>query len=501
MSEQVASVSSLPAPRADVSELWFAGRRPRPDRVWVAARFGVDVLALTIAAALSGAAGPEALGLGWTIAMVAGCLVVLTCSGLYLPDLRINIVDEVRKVLAGTALACIAVAGLALLDPGRTGAGDAAVVSWLVAGTLLSTSRIGLHATQRYARRRGRGGIRTLIVGAGNVGSLTAKRLLDDPNLGLRPIGFLDKEPLVNADGRTIAGLPVLGASWDLERVVAQNEVDQVVIAFSTAPHRVMVDLVRRCWTLGVNVLVVPRLFEVEGTRAQVQHLGALPLVSLRTTDPKGAQFAVKYAVDRLVAATALIAVSPLLLLIALAVLATMGRPVLFRQQRMGRDGRLFEILKFRTMRGVPERDGDANGHWAETILASAGINPGEALAPAADPSARRTKLGAILRKTSLDELPQLWNVVRGDMSLIGPRPEVAHHAALFQDIIARYPERHRVKSGLTGWAQVNGLRGNTSLQDRIEWDNFYIENWSLWLDLKIVLRTLPSLLGRGGAH
>jgi lipopolysaccharide/colanic/teichoic acid biosynthesis glycosyltransferase len=174
-----------------------------------------------------------------------------------------------------------------------------------------------------------------------------------------------------------------------------------------------------------------------------------------------------------------------------------MGSPVLFRQRRIGRDGHAFEILKFRTMRGAPERDGDANREWARTILAGTGVAEELVLAPAED---RRTRLGALLRALSLDELPQLWNVVRGDMSLVGPRPEMPHYVERFEHAIYRYPERHRVKSGLTGWAQVNGLRGDTSLADRIEWDNFYIENWTPWLDLKIVLLTLPAIARRRGA-
>jgi lipopolysaccharide/colanic/teichoic acid biosynthesis glycosyltransferase len=173
----------------------------------------------------------------------------------------------------------------------------------------------------------------------------------------------------------------------------------------------------------------------------------------------------------------------------------TSGRPILFSQTRVGRDGAHFDILKFRTMRGRPEQHGDANASWAERAVADPGSTDPE-LSIAGN---RRTPFGSLLRRCSLDELPQLWNVIRGEMSLVGPRPEVPHYAALFEDAIYRYPDRHRVKSGLTGWAQINGLRGDTSLADRVEWDNFYIENWSLWLDLKIVLLTLPALLGFGG--
>jgi exopolysaccharide biosynthesis polyprenyl glycosylphosphotransferase len=415
--------------------------------------------------------------------------------------MRVQIGTELRRLLAVSALVCVAVAGIALGNPERAGAGDMAIVNWLVSSTLLCTSRLALFGARRVALRREGTRTRTVIVGAGEVGHLTAKRLLEDPQLGMRPIGFLDKEPMIedaDLEVRGLPRLPVLGASWDLERVVADHGIEQVVVAFSTAPHQVMVDIVRRCWALGVSVLVVPRLYEVEGRRMQVQHLGALPLVSLRSTDPRGAQFAVKYAVDRVLAALMLLLLAPVLAAIALVVLVTSGRPILFRQQRVGRDGHVFDILKFRTMRGAPEAEAPANADWAARILAG---HDGEAPATLAATAAedRRTAPGKVLRKLSLDELPQLWNAVRGDMCLVGPRPEVPHYVAQFEEAVYRYPDRHRVKSGLTGWAQIHGLRGDTSLADRIEWDNFYIENWSPWLDLKILLLTVPSMLGRRG--
>jgi lipopolysaccharide/colanic/teichoic acid biosynthesis glycosyltransferase len=170
-----------------------------------------------------------------------------------------------------------------------------------------------------------------------------------------------------------------------------------------------------------------------------------------------------------------------------------MGGPVLFRQRRVGRDGVVFEMLKFRTMADAPTV-GESDAHWASLIL-----NAPTDREPMAGPD-RRTPVGRLLRKLSLDELPQLWNVLRGDMSLIGPRPERVQYVEQFSEAVYRYTDRHRMKSGLTGWAQVHGLRGETSLQDRVEWDNFYIENWSPWLDVQILFRTLPTLLGhRGG--
>jgi exopolysaccharide biosynthesis polyprenyl glycosylphosphotransferase len=507
VSEQAAPVrpGRLHTTAADVP-LWLgtgpsavSGTRLRTAGLWVGARAASDVAALVIAVSVSGISAPNRLGTGWTIVLVAATILMFAFAGLYVPRMRLQIGEELRRLLAVSALACVAVAGIALGNPARAGTGDVAIITWLVSSTLLCTSRVALFGAQRIARRRAGTGTRTIILGAGEVGHLTAKRLLDDPQLGMRPVGFLDKEPMIedaDLEVRGLPRLPVLGASWDLERIVAEHGIEQVVVAFSTAPNRVMVDMVRRCWALGVSVLVVPRLYEIEGRRMQVQHIGALPLVSLRSTDPRGVLFASKYAIDRVVAALALLLLSPLVLPIAVAVLVTMGRPLFFRQQRVGRDGTVFEMIKFRTMRGAPEQAGEADAKWAAHALGAGGAE----LPPVAAED-RRTPLGAWLRRLSLDELPQLWNVVRGEMSLVGPRPERAHYVEQFEQAIYRYPDRHRVKSGLTGWAQIHGLRGETSLADRIEWDNFYIENWSHWLDLKILLLTIPAILGRRGGQ
>jgi exopolysaccharide biosynthesis polyprenyl glycosylphosphotransferase len=485
--------------------VWLPGDRPpvararlRADGLWVSARAASDVISLLAAAALSAMADPEHFSPGLSTLAILVTLLAFASAGLYTPRLRLQLRDELRGVLAASALVTLSITGIVLATGLRTGVGDAAVAQWLVAATMLCGGRVALFGGQRAARRRLTAGSRTLIIGAGQVGHLAAKRLLDTPALGLRPVGFLDKEPLLDERERILKGLPempLLGASWDLEQVVATHGIDYVVVAFSTAPHEVMLNIVRTCWKLGVGVLVVPRLYEVEGRRMHVEHLGALPLVALHSLDPRGWQFAVKYGIDRAAAMLALIGLAPLLALIALAVRITMGGPVLFRQQRVGRDGHLFEMLKFRTMTGAPDRAGEADAEWATLILAGTGLDGAAGHAQRSED--RRTPLGNVLRKLSLDELPQLWNVLCGDMSLVGPRPERLHYVQRFEEAINRYPDRHRVKSGLTGWAQVNGLRGETSLVDRVEWDNFYIENWSPWLDLKIMLKTLPAMLGR----
>jgi exopolysaccharide biosynthesis polyprenyl glycosylphosphotransferase len=319
-----------------------------------------------------------------------------------------------------------------------------------------------------------------LIVGAGIVGERLAARLVADPGYGLRPVGFLDTAPLAGHNmGRPL--VPLVGGQHDLTQAVARTGARHVILAFTTEPDHLLVEKVKECQELGVEVSLVPRLYEAINERVAVDHVGGLPLLSLRRTDPRDWRFAIKHGVDRLVAAIAIAALAPLLAAIALAVRVTSPGPVLFRQRRVGRDGQEFDVLKFRTMR--------EDSHVDEFL-------PPEGCAPGGvEGQDRRTPIGRWLRGTSLDELPQLVNVLRGDMSIVGPRPERPEFVSLFDAEIDHYHDRHRVKSGITGWAQVNGLRGQTSIADRVEWDNYYIENWSLRFDLRIVVLTIAEVL------
>jgi exopolysaccharide biosynthesis polyprenyl glycosylphosphotransferase len=472
-----------------------------PGAYWTLTFLAVDVFSLAIATVTAEVtqrlAGVPAEPLIWQVAFPIFVLALFALRGAYAPRLGLHPLEDLRGVLAATGVAAMAVISMRVLLTDDINAAAQSARLWVLATICLSAGRLGLLRLHAHARRLGKAARSTLIVGAGRTGHLAAKRLLAEPELGLQPVGFLDKEPM-SLNGQA-SELPVLGASWDLDRIMSEHGIEHVVIAFSTAPHHVLLRVVRRCWQLGVPVSVLPRLFEVEGQRVTVERLGALPLVAVHAANPKGWQFKVKYMIERAIAAFCLLLALPLIASVAVGIRITMGRPIFFRQLRVGADGRQFGMIKFRTMKGKPEEDGEADLDWAceqlageETTETVPRDRPAPPQAPCGD---RRTTFGRVLRHFSLDELPQLWNVVRGDMSLVGPRPERVSYARRFERLVYRYDERHRVKSGITGWAQVNGLRGKTSLSDRVEWDNDYIENWSPWLDFKIVVMTIACIL------
>jgi exopolysaccharide biosynthesis polyprenyl glycosylphosphotransferase len=478
------SVDALGGVRRRAERLTGVG--VRPGRAWKLARLSLDTAMLftaAIAATLgSSAAGVSAPSAPWLFVFGALVLCFSALRGMYGTRLHYELLEELRVVLIATSLAGMAVLSARVLLSAPPDPSAQVLRTWAFATAYVAAGRIALHLSRAQAYRHGESVRPTLIIGAGKVGRLAAQRLLAHPELGLRPVGFLDKDPIVAEDESLPA--PVLGASWDLDRVVAQHRVEQVIVTFSRAPHEVLLRLVKRCEALGVPVAFVPRLFEKVTSRLTVEHLGGLPLISARPTNPKGIQFAVKYAADRIVAAALLLLALPIMVPAAIAILLTLGRPILFRQVRVGRDGRTFAMLKFRTMRSAAEAEITAQAMDLPPDTAPGGVEGGD----------RRTRLGTFLRRGSIDELPQLINVLKGEMSLIGPRPERPEFVGVFEQNVYRYGDRHRVKSGITGWAQVNGLRGKTSLSDRVEWDNYYIENWSLWLDFKVLLLTFLAV-------
>ncbi len=340
------------------------------------------------------------------------------------------------------------------------------VYSWVLTILLVGMGRLAHDALESRLRARGVAAYNTLIVGTGEVGRMILNKIRQSPALGYRVIGFVDESPAQTE----VMGVPVLGTTENLPQLIDQHAIDQVIIAMPERSHQELLEIIALCQRGRTEIKVFPDVFQIIASEMSIGDLNGLPLLTVRDIALRGWKLTLKRAMDIVGSALALIFLSPLMLLVAVLIKLESPGPVFYVQERVGLDGKPFQLLKFRTMR----QDAEANG-------------PGWTVAN--DP--RRTRLGKILRRYSIDELPQFINVLIGEMSLVGPRPERPVYVEQFRQAIPRYMERHREKAGITGWAQVNGLRGDTSIVERTKYDLWYIENWSLWLDIKILLRTL----------
>ncbi|MBX7144448.1 MAG: undecaprenyl-phosphate glucose phosphotransferase [Oligoflexia bacterium] len=319
----------------------------------------------------------------------------------------------------------------------------------------------------REIRRRGYNLRYMLIVGAGKVAGDIVSRIRLHQELGIQVIGCLSKD---GQDRRGPRGIPVIGKYADLPQLLRTRDIDQVIVALPLEDNLLLPEIMSSVGDSLVDVRIVPDIYQFVSIGGSVEEFEGLPVISVQSSPLDGPNLVLKRLLDILLASVALLFLSPVMLLIALCVKLTSRGPVLYAQERVSLDGTRFSIYKFRTMFLDAEAAGPG---WT---------SPGDA---------RVTPLGRFLRHYSLDELPQLFNVLRGDMSIVGPRPERPVFIQEFRQHIPRYMLRHKVPAGMTGWAQVNGWRGDTSIDKRIEYDLYYIENWSIFLDLKIMLLTL----------
>jgi Undecaprenyl-phosphate glucose phosphotransferase len=339
------------------------------------------------------------------------------------------------------------------------------VMFWAMSIAVASFSRAVFREALRVARRRGYNQRYAVIVGGGEPAAEVLRVLRRRPDVGIRVRGVLgDKYESVDS-------AKWLGAPEDIRGVLDGQQVDIVIIALPHADYPRLTEILNQIGDDPVAIHLVPDIFGLASLRGGIEEFETLPIIHLRESPLYGWNLVLKRVFDIVVGTAALLAALPVMTIIAATVRATSPGPILYRQERMGLDGRRFKMLKFRTMR--PDAESDTGPTWAVPD----------------DP--RRTGIGAWLRRSSLDELPQLINVLRGEMSLVGPRPERPGFVEEFRTRIPGYMLRHKVKAGMTGWAQINGWRGNTSLEKRIEYDLYYIERWSLAFDLSILLRTL----------
>jgi Undecaprenyl-phosphate glucose phosphotransferase len=404
-------------------------------------------------------------------------MIVFTSNGLYEMRRGASRVDEAFKVLTAVSLTTVVALIINTLLP-EIGAADlpwsrdVLVWSWLCALLISVSLRMVHRGVVFWLRHYGIDTRRVLLVGAREPGLLVWNTIRRRPELGYKVQGFIsDSAPI----GAIIEGLPVLGRTAQISRVVRATQVDEVIIALSGRSTQDLMEIISLAEDESVEIKVYPDTFQlITNNDVSIGDLSELPLVSVKNAalDIPWNR-AMKRAMDVVVSSALLLVLSPLLLLIAAAIRIESKGPVFFLQERVGMDVQPFWMIKFRTMR----QDAEKFGTWTTPN----------------DP--RVTRMGRLLRSSSVDELPQLINVLIGQMSLVGPRPEQARWIEQFSQQIPRYMRRHKEKAGLTGWAQVNGLRGDTSIEDRTRYDLYYIENWSLLLDIKIILRTIANFL------
>jgi exopolysaccharide biosynthesis polyprenyl glycosylphosphotransferase len=438
-----------------------AGAGARASRLVLA---GFDVAAAGSVVLATGSGSP------WVAGYWALVLLLLAASGSYQSRITLHALNQVPALarrLSVPVLAALAARAWPQVD-GSVAAQAALTLPVLAGARLLS------YGALRHARRRRRLLEPALIVGSGAVAVELARHLRQHREYGLVPVGFVDSVP---PEARAELPLPLLGRVDQLDLVLDDFDVGCVIVADGRAEgsEAEWVGMLRAVVLDGAKVYVVPRLCHLglasEG--ADADEVWGIPLQRARRPAVRTSAWRVKRLLDVAVGGSLLVLLGPLLAAIAVAVRLGGPGPVIFRQRRIGQHGRQFELLKFRSMR--VSHDGASS--WSAV--------PED-----------QTTVGRWLRRTSLDELPQLWNVVRGDMSLVGPRPERPHFVQRFSAEIPGYADRHRVAVGITGWAQVHGLRGDrTSLHDRARFDNFYIERWSLWLDAAAVARTIAAVV------
>jgi exopolysaccharide biosynthesis polyprenyl glycosylphosphotransferase len=463
------------------------GHVARP--LYVAALLANDVLATAVAFAAAygifvfnneraAATQPPLTAYGGPLAVLIAVLVVtFALARLYIPRRDTSHLDMLGAIAQAVTIAnVVALAIEAFWMRSVDAPRFVLVCTWVGSIALIWIGRTVLHTLLQQVRRHGWDEACVLIVGAGEEGQLLLQKIRAAPELGYRVVGFLD-EPVATA-----ADPPVLGRPADLAQVVREQGISEVLVALPSLTHQQLVEIAGQCARERVNVKVFPDVFQIMASEVTTSELSGLPLLRIRDVTLRGWNRALKRTADVVLSAALLVVTAPLLLLLALLVKATSPRgPVFYAQERLGLDGRPFQLLKFRSMHADAE----------------AGTGP----VMARPDDDRTTAVGSFMRRFSIDELPQLVNVLIGEMSLVGPRPERPHFVHQFARVIPRYADRHQEKAGMTGWAQVNGLRGQTSIEERTRYDLFYVEHWSLLFDLKILLKTLAAVFRGRNAY
>ena len=384
-----------------------------------------------------------------------------------------SILDEVRGILAGWFVVFSLFLAIVVFAKYSHHFSRTWIFLWFSFGVLaFIISRIILRFSLYFFRKKGLNQRHMVIVGSGELGQRIAAKIKVAAWTGLQITGFFSDIPNQQANSEDIADIPDLGKISEVVAYVDKNNIDQVWIAMSLRHIDKIRNLIDELHTVAVDVRLIPDIFSLRLLNHSISLVDGIPVINMSVTPMVGANKLVKWMEDKILSFIILILISPLMIIIALVIKLTSSGPVFYKQERVSWNGKKFEMLKFRTMEvNVDEQMGGPV--WGGSK------------------DKKMTRVGSFLRKTSLDEFPQFINVLRGDMSIVGPRPERSIFVEKFKNDIPSYMQKHLVKAGITGWAQVNGWRGDTSLEKRIEFDLWYVENWSLLLDIKIIIRTL----------
>jgi exopolysaccharide biosynthesis polyprenyl glycosylphosphotransferase len=451
---------------ADLAMVYAAYRAAYRVRYWVEARTGADIPL------------PEAYS--ETVVVVGLCLVgALAFFQLYIPRRGQSRIDLLYILCLGVSTGFVLSLAVVTMMHRELGLPRLVIVCWWAVAILaIWVARVILDTGLRLSRSYGVDTANVLIVGAGESGEIILDKIRHAPELGYRVVGFVDDAHLDFFP----AGAPILGTLADVPRLIRQHQASELIIAAPRLEQRDVLELVANCAREHVNVKLFPDIVQIMSTEVTTSDLTGLPMVQIRDVALRGWNLTLKRTMDVIVSAIALVVLSPFLMAIAVAVKVWGGAgPVFYTQERVGLDGKPFHLIKFRSMR-----------EDAEAVTGPVWASPDDR---------RRTRIGTIMRRWSLDELPQLVNVLVGEMSLVGPRPERPHFVEQFSREVPRYAERHNEKAGMTGWAQVNGLRGQTSITERTKYDVFYVENWSLAFDVKILLKTIGAVFRDKNAY
>ena len=419
----------------------------------------------------------------WSILLLhtASVVVAFAFSGLYRQVRSLARVEEFLGIFVSSTVATLM--GVALdslflknspteLDYSR----GMVFYGWVLTILFVTVSRVMHGQVRARLRRRGWGRDRVLVVGTGEVGRMIVQKIQSNPGLGYEVVGMVS----VNGQISSPMPAPVMGEASSLAAIISEHQVEEVIIGLPEATHQEILALISECERGKVTIKVYPDVFQIMASQVSIGDLGGVPLLTVRDIALRGWRRSAKRAMDAAGGAFLLVLLSPLMMLMAVLIKLDSRGPVFYAQERMGLDAQSFRMLKFRSMRTDAESGG-----------------PGWTVKD--DP--RVTRLGRLIRQINIDELPQLINVILGEMSLVGPRPERPFYVEQFRRSIPRYMDRHWEKAGMTGWAQANGLRGDTSISERTKYDLWYIENWSLLLDIRIIVRTIFNFFRTRNAY